>query len=188
MILVGFGASSMEGAGDTAGGFFRRLEGCDATARYERRVNLGIGGNTTRDMLARAETAAALAPRDIIVLLGCNDVPRKNDDSKERRVPLAEYKINLQRILPTIKGEHSLFVSSFPVSSERTGVPADALSSYMAVALSIAAAAGYETWDLHGDLANSRLSSYYAPDGLHFNDAGHAMIASELAKRVAEWR
>lgn len=178
----------MEGVGDTAGGFFRRLEGCDASARYERRVNLGIGGNTTRDMLARAESATVLAPRDIIVLLGCNDVPRNDDDSEERRVPLVEYEANLRRLLPLIKGEHSLFISSYPVSTERTGVQADTLSAYMAGALSIAEAVGYETWDLHGDLMNSDLSPYYAPDGLHFNDAGHAMIVSEVAKRIAEWR
>ena len=178
----------MEGATDTAGGFFHRLGDYDVTARYERRANLGIGGNTTRDMLERAETVTALTPRDIVVLLGCNDVPRNDDDSIEQRVPLEEYKINLRRLLPLIKGEHSLFVSSYPVSSEQTGVLGKTLSSYMAVALSIAATSGYETWDLHGDLASSDLSLYHAPDGLHFNDAGHAMIASELAKRIGEWR
>lgn len=177
----------MEGAGDSAGGFFHRLEGCDAIARYERRVNLGVGGNTTRDMLARAETAAVFVPRDIVVMLGCNDVPRKGDDSKDRRVPLAEYEINLRRILRQIKGEHSLFASSFPVSSERTGVQEETLSLYMAAALSIAADAGYETWDLYGELVDCDPARYYAPDGLHFNDAGHAMTASELAKRISKW-
>jgi len=188
MILVGFGASSMEGAGDTAGGFFRRLEDNDATARYERLVNLGIGGNTTRDMLARVETATAHTPRDIVVLLGCNDVPREDDENREQRVLLEEYEINLRRLLPLIKGKHSLFVSSFPVSSEQTGVQGKTLSEYMAVAQSIAATSGYETWDLHADLANSNLSLYYAPDGLHLNEAGHAMIARELATRIADWR
>ena len=48
--IIGFGASSMQGAGDSQGGWFARAETLSADKRL-RWINRGVGGNTTRDML-----------------------------------------------------------------------------------------------------------------------------------------
>src|SRR4051812_15814222 len=101
--LVGFGASTMQGAGDDPahGGAFRRLAALVPGAERQY-VNLGIGGNTTTDMLARVEACQAIVPRDVIVILGCNDLPRTPDGSPHRRTTLTAYAENLNHIFKAI--------------------------------------------------------------------------------------
>jgi lysophospholipase L1-like esterase len=52
----------------------------------------------------------------------------------------------------------------------------------MAAAKQSASAAGYDLWDLYEEL-RGRAEPYWATDGLHFNDAGHAFIASAFVER-----
>ncbi len=47
----------------------------------------------------------------------------------------------------------------------------------MAVARTVATECGFVVWDLYGELKGTDLFRYWAADGLHFNDDGHAMIA-----------
>lgn len=66
-----------------------------------RLVNMGIGGNTSRDLLARWETDInALNPDYIVVLIGINDVWRQFDSPAipERAVLPDEYEKNLNKI------------------------------------------------------------------------------------------
>src|SRR5471030_1936019 len=120
--ILGYGASTMEGVGDPKGGFFKRLQGMHPEIRW---VNLGVGGNTTRDMVARMSACQQQAPYDIVVQLGCNDFPREREAPNPRRTTLAEYTANLNTLLGTIRGERSLFVSSLRVSPDQTGVTWD---------------------------------------------------------------
>ena len=176
--LIGFGASSMHGAKDSQGGFFARLTKTLAIRSPDTRcVNLGVGGNTTREMLARADAALACTPRDMIVMLGCNDLPRDGDEHPAARTPLEEYAANLKTLLPKIKGERSLFISSFPVDAVRTGVRADVFAEYMAAAIDEAEQTGYQIWDLYAGFRAAPPTPFWHPDGLHFNDDGHAMLA-----------
>src|SRR5580698_5523192 len=98
--IVGLGASTMAGSGDSQGGFFKRVE-----QLYKQRhpqtqfVNLGVGGNTTRDMLDRMAAVKSIPTYDLIVLLGCNDLPRDNDQFPSSRTTLTEYSANLQAML-----------------------------------------------------------------------------------------
>lgn len=177
--LLGFGASSMQGVGDSQGGFFRRLE--QRTAGQYAVANAGIGGNTTRDMLQRLP-GLALPPDIVIVLLGCNDLPRERDAFPKNRVPLAEYRENLVKIFSALKAPRSLFISSFLPSEKLTGVSLDTFETYMAAATDLARQAGYAIWDLFHETHHAT-APLLAADGLHFNDAGHAFIAD----RVAEW-
>ena len=161
MYLIGFGASSMAGVGDAYGGFFRRLEDALGAARPELQfLNLGVSGNTTRDMLGRASAVPQTGGHDLIVLLGCNDVPRVNDATPHVRTTLGEYERNLCSLLPRIQGEFSLFVSSFPVCAARTGVSEEMLASYMEAAMTIAQDCGYEVWDLFRELQGSDIARY----------------------------
>ena len=172
--MVGFGASSMEGIGDDeGGGFFKRLR--PAFDHYGF-VNLGIGGNTTRDMLQRAGPLESYRPYDLIVLLGCNDYPRANDANPEVRTTLEEYAQNLSQLLPAIRGQRSLFITSFEVDPVRSGVSAATFERYISRAREIAAASGYEVLDLYRIIKDSG-RDYLAADGVHFNAEGHQVIA-----------
>lgn len=181
--IVGFGASSMQGIGDPGGGFFSRLPRQAALAGLPLQwKNHGIGGNTLKDMLDRAPATTALKPYDLIVILGCNDLPRTPDADPEKRSSPSEYQSRVRELLKTVRGERSLFITSFAVSREKTGVDPKLLESTMAGALAAAAALGYETWDLHSE-TKTDAARFWAEDGLHFNAAGHALIAD----RVAAW-
>ena len=178
--LVGFGASSMEGIGDDeGGGFFKRLQASFDQFRF---VNLGIGGNTTCDMLQRAGELAMYRPYDLIVLLGCNDYPRANDAAPEVRTALEDYAQNLSELLPAIRGQRSLFITSFEVDPIRSGVSAEMFERYISLAREIAVASGYEILDLYRIIKDSG-RDYLAADGVHFNAQGHQAIA-DLVKAV----
>jgi len=181
--VVGFGASTMQGVGDPEGGFLRRIaEEMRSGEPGTEFINAGVGGDTTRDMLGRLAGVVAANPFEAIVLLGCNDLPRDGDGAPQNRVSLDEYRENLQRILAGLKGERALFVSSFLPSPDRTGLSAETFENYMAAAVSLARAEGYEVWDLFAE-TRGRGAEFLADDGLHYNAAGHAFIA----ERVGGW-
>jgi lysophospholipase L1-like esterase len=175
----------MQGAGDqSGGGFLKRAEQlAKASHPGIRWINRGIGGNTTRDMLARVSTVTVHAPFDLVVVLGCNDMPRANDKSPKIRIELAEYAANLEGLFSRIKGGRSLFVTSFPVSQEKTGVAPETFEKYMSVAVAAAERHGYEIWDAYNELLG-KTDPYWADDGLHFNDAGHQMLAEAVVSRM----
>jgi lysophospholipase L1-like esterase len=118
--IVGFGASSVQGVRDPEGGFMARLTQALPRRPDIRLMNLGIGGHTTRDMLQRIPAVEAIAGREVVVLLGCNDVPRANDNSPARRTTLQEYAANLRAILPASRASAR---SSFPPSASASNGP-----------------------------------------------------------------
>lgn len=177
--LLGFGASSMQGVGDSRGGFLRRLE-LRVAGQYSV-TNAGVGGNTTRDMLQRLP-GLALPADAVIVLLGCNDLPRANDAFPQNRVTLAEYRENLDRLLSALKAPRSLFISSFFPAEHLTGIAPATFETYMTAATDLARETGYEIWDLFNETRHTT-APLLAADGMHFNDTGHAF----LADRVEEW-
>jgi len=118
------------------------------------------------------------------VLLGCNDVPRDRDLTPGIRPSLEEYRRNLDELLGLIRGEYSLFVTSFPVCAPRTGVRPEILTRYMEAALEVARDHEYEIWDLHGELGGAGAEPYLAADGKHFNELGHAMIAGRVTEKL----
>ncbi len=179
--IIGLGASSMQGVGDTQGGWFARAERL-AQDRKMRWINRGIGGNTTRDMLLRVTTVTVHSPHRLVVMLGCNDLPRKYDTQPDRRTLIEEYRNNLNALFPRIQGTQSLFITSFPVCTTRVTIGDEMFETYMAAAKKCAIDAGYEIWDLYEEL-RGKCEPYWATDGLHFNDAGHALIAQAFVER-----
>ena len=182
--LIGFGASSVEGVGDTQGGFFQRLERKLADAGRPREcLNQGKGGDTTRDMLARLDRVRPHLPGKVIVLLGSNDMPRDRDGAPANRVSLDTYVENLEQLLSVLGGPEAIFVSSFAVCSDRTGVQSVTFATYMKVALKIATRRGMMVWDLYAESLKWG-DRYLGEDGLHYNDAGHEMMAERLLVMV----
>lgn len=170
----------MQGAGDSQGGFLKRLSIHLLEKQFPVEVlNHGIGGQTTRDMLARLDIVQTLAPYDLVVILGCNDMPRNNDQNTGIRTTLDEYRTNLEKILGTIKGTRSLFISSFSVSEEKTGISPSLFDTYMGAAIDLARSFQYDIWDLYGE-TKGKTAHLLAADGVHFNDEGHALIAEKV--------
>lgn len=178
--ILGFGASSMQGTGDSNGGFLKRLElTLNRDSKKFNVVNLGIGGDTTREMLARIGEAGNYKPSCSIVLLGCNDLPREGDRMPERRTSLHEYEQNLKVIFQKLRCERSIFLTSFYVNE----IKEDLFVQYMEAAKRLAV--GYEIWDLFQD-SRSLLPGYLASDFAHFNEAGHQYICENLLKILAK--
>ncbi len=184
--IVGYGASTMQGVGDTRGGFFARMTRELAVSHPDWRLtNLGIGGNTTRDMLKRIDKVRLYEPFTSVIALGCNDLPRERDGNPQNRTTVEEYAANLQAMFKELHGKGSLFISSFPPDPVRTGVQVETMNTYMGLALSIARAYRFEVWDLYAEmLGNPVLPTYWATDGMHFNDVGHAFLAERTLKLI----
>lgn len=172
----------MGGARDSLGGFFFRIQ---HQSRLRGQAvefhNAGVGGETTRGMLARAERVALLKPYDIVILLGGNDVPRENDPNPGIRTSLEEYVENLGRLLSMLRGERSLFLSSFAVSERLTGVSGEKFSEYMSAAIQVARAAQYDVWDLHSE-TKPFISNFWSSDGTHVTDQGHQFIMEGVSR------
>lgn len=178
----------MAGVGDSQGGFFRRLE--DKYRAVESPLefcNEGRSGETVYDMLKRAVKVDVLRPYDIVVLLGCNDLPRENDATPERRSEKEDYARYLASLFYYLKGRRSLFVTSFLVSEEATGISPTLFGEYAGLARSLAYSSHFDICDLYADTKDS-VSQYWAEDGLHFNDAGHALIAEKVEAWLSEGR
>jgi lysophospholipase L1-like esterase len=178
--LIGFGASTAQGVGDSQGGFFKRLERKLAAAgRAHECLNFGIGGNTTVDMVARLDTLRPHLPARAILLLGSNDLPRDGDWEPSRRVGMADFKENMHKIFEMFAAGPTIFASSFQVS----WVTEASFRAYQEAALEMARARAFTIWDLHAESLQWG-GKYLCDDGIHYNDAGHELIAERLLPMV----
>lgn len=179
--LIGFGASTMEGVGDSQGGFFKRLqEKYRVAIPSVELINEGRGGETVYQMLKRAVKLDPARQFDVVVLLGCNDVPRANDATPDVRSGKEDYARYLASLFYYLKGRRSLFVTSPLVSEKQTGISPDLFGEYMGLAHSLAYSSHFDICDLYAE-TKENVSQYWAGDGLHLNDAGHALIAEKVA-------
>lgn len=184
--LIGFGASSVEGVGDSLGGFLRRLEAKLAQAgKPHEYLNYGIGGNTTRDMLARLDAVRPHLPSRAIVQLGSNDLPRERDENPAARTTLPEFSQNAETILRAFAGQKTIFVSSFAIDPVRTGIRSEAFAQYMKEAMEIAQSLHLTTLDFYAESLDFG-DKYLTEDGLHYNDAGHEIIAARLFSLISK--
>ena len=110
-----------EGLFDALGkGYVSMLDGL-LTARYPeyriRLVNMGVSGNTVRDLRARWHTdVLALEPNWLAIGIGINDVWRHfhSPNRPETHVPLAEYTQTLAELIDVIRPELSGLILMTP--------------------------------------------------------------------------
>jgi lysophospholipase L1-like esterase len=180
--ILGYGASTMQGVGDSKGGWFARITRAMATTHPTWKfVNLGVGGYTTREMLKQIDRVEQYRPFTSVIILGCNDLPRDRDTHFEKRTTVDEYSRNLDAFLPKLAGPGSLFISSFPPDAVTRGVQLTTMETYLGQAMRLARKHGFKIWDLLSEMKNNpALPGYWAPDGMHFNDTGHAMLAERV--------
>ena len=185
-----------EGLGTALGNGYPMLVDALLTSVYPemgvRCINMGISGNTVRDLKERWQSDVFdLKPDWLSILIGVNDVWRQYDQPRNPalHVPLDEYDRTLDdlvaRTLPAVKG----IVLMMPYYMEPLTGDAmrNTMDEYGGAVKKIAQKYGtllVDTQRLFDDLLAHMHSANIAWDRVHPNNAGHMTIARGLLKAL----
>ena len=134
-------------------GFVRLIDSCLAAEYPERKihtVNMGISGNTSRDLLARWETDVnALKPDWVVLCIGFNDVWRQFDSPaiSEWAVSPQEYANNLRRMAENTKAK-MIWMTPYYLESNTEDAMRKRMDEYGGIMKKIAAEKGIPCIDL----------------------------------------
>lgn len=136
--------------------------------------NLGVGGNTTDDLVARLDAVVELHPDAIALLIGTNDLGTRK--SVEHLVRNVEYLlVTLRRGLP---GTRMLVQSIMPRGHEFAAQVQDANRHLRQFAPSVNAQY-LDLWPALA-LANGEIDPQFSEDRLHLNREGYERWLEEL--------
>lgn len=188
-----------EGEGNMGNGYARNVQALLDMKYPDRRIrviNMGISGNTSRDLRARWQTDAMdLKPDWVSVMIGINDIWRKYDQClhPEMKVDLDEYEKNLRWILettlPTVKGI-CLMPPCYMEQNHQDAMRADA-DRYREKVKDLAKEYGVLYADAQKDM--DEYFQYYPAvymswDRVHPNQVGHMILARALVNALGfEW-
>ena len=155
----------------------------------------GIQGGNTRNVLAHLDEWVISRDPDIVHLnAGLHDMARDPGPGPENRVPLDEYRANLERILQTLQrdtGAALVFALTTPVDLGRQlaiarGVnrTSEDVAAYNAAAREVAAGLGVAVNDLHAAVVEGGAGELLAEDGVHFTAAGDEVLGRAVAAAV----
>lgn len=159
------------GIDEECGGWVNRLKVQSwREGRGDHVFNLGLGGNTSRDMLARADIeiqARVNHVKNIIFSTGTNDM--------NLRMPLTEFQANLAQLgaIAAGYGMKVYFMGLFLRTDQGT---AEDTAAYDAVIREVCASGGY-TYIPTADVINAD----DLVDGCHPNAQGHAKLCARAA-------
>lgn len=145
-------------------------------------INAGIPGDTTVDGLKRlGNHVTTYQPEVVTVFFGANDVALHN------QVSLADYQINLRKIIEAI-GPEKVILLTTPFASQRNQSldrPLEAIESYTIAALELATELQLPVINLlEVMLASPEPENYLQADGLHFSAAGYDMLSREINQAI----
>lgn len=151
--------------------------------RIHRCVNTGIGGNTSRDLLARFEDDAALHhPHIAIITIG------GNDSNPDRRLGAEEFTENLRKLHALFKkiGCAAVFQTYYAPDPARNGDLSN-FHKYMDIVRGVAKESGSGLIDQlrRWEAFRKAFPNRYLPlmeDGFHLNRRGNAVMGLELAR------
>lgn len=164
-------------------------------------VNRGIGGNTTEAILFRLDEVIRLNPKNIILMIGVNDISRGVDEEEI----LDNYRQILDRIQNALPGIRIFTLSVLPVRDNfdlrRLAIntaywmtfvrPYDMNPSIIALNQKISVIsedAGVTYFDIHSyfleDKGDLQLNSSLAVDNVHLNEKGYALLTQLLRERI----
>ena len=155
----------------------------------------GIQGGNTRNVLAHLDEWVICRDPDIVHLnAGLHDMARDPGPGPENRVPLDEYRANLERILQTLQRQTRaalVLALTTPVDLGRQlaiakGVnrTAEDVAAYNAAAREVAAGRGVAVNDLHAAVVEAGADELLDEDGVHFTAAGSEVLGRAVAAAV----
>jgi lysophospholipase L1-like esterase len=155
-------------------------------------VNMGVGGNTVRDLESRWKTdALALKPDWLSVMIGINDVWRHFDSKMDPglHVPPEEYARTLERLVraaqPKVRG--LVLMTPFFVEPDRAELMRAMADRYGAIVRRIAERhrAIFVDTQAAMDAALREIHPMsLAMDRVHVNQAGHMILARAFLQAV----
>lgn len=157
---------------------------------HVRVTNSGIGGNTSRDLLARFQRDVVdLKPDWVSICIGINDVWRQFDSPAmpDQCVLPDEYEQNVEKMIEMVKGSvKGIFILTPYYMEPNTADPMRArMDEYCAVCKRLAEKHGCIFVDfqkLYADYCNVRHPAYIAWDRVHPNQIGATLMAREFLK------
>ncbi|MCX6803800.1 MAG: SGNH/GDSL hydrolase family protein [Candidatus Diapherotrites archaeon] len=188
-----FGASTAFGYGDNEkGGWAERLKLCLREKGKGIVFNLGISGQTTKDVLKRIENESApRKPKVIIIQVGDNDAIFLKKENKNK-VPLEEFSKNLTELLKKAKviTKNVVVLSTKKVLEEKMcPAPWDKNVYYYNKEMEKYASEIKRETEKHAceyvDILNLLEEKDYF-DGLHPNYSGHDKIFEKVKQKLEE--
>lgn len=195
MRVLVFGDSITQGYWDTEGGWvdklrkhYDELQVQDFDKDQPTVFNLGISADTSRNVLARAETEIKARTRHnippiVIVQIGIND---SCAEPSGNMVPLEEYGTNLGKIIELLRpiSTKIIFVGlsacdeakTTPVSWGALHYTNKSIKLYEDQMKTVAEAAGIPFVPVLDEFTKAMQTNELLPDGLHPNNEGHAVI------------
>jgi lysophospholipase L1-like esterase len=159
-------------------------------------VNMGISGNTTRDLKNRWQTDVLdLKPDWLSIMIGANDVWRQYDSPRqtEKHVLIEEYEQNLTELITTTKPllKGLVLLTPYYIESNKQDAMRATMDKYSAVVKKLAAAHGAVLVDTQA--AFDDVLKYYYPatinwDRVHPNMTGAAVISRAFLNAIGfDW-
>ena len=181
-----------EGLFDNVGrSYVRIVENMLAAVYPERRIrvtNSGVGGNTSRDLLARFDRdVTSLAPDWVSICIGINDVWRQFDTPAmfDYQVMPDEYESNLKKMILAVKEKvKGIFIlSPYYMEPNRLDPMRARMDEYVEICRKLSEKHGCVFVDfqkLYEDYCKVRHSTYIAWDRIHPNQVGATLMAREF--------
>jgi lysophospholipase L1-like esterase len=141
-------------------------------------VNLGVGGDTTEQVLERLHEVVEKKPSTVVVMVGTNDLAwRRSVEQIVRNVESILWR--LHRELPEAR---VLVQSVLPRDRDLADRVRD-INIHVRQFSPTVKAEWVDLWPVFAD-ADGELSSKYSDDGLHLTEAGYEAWAEELRKHL----
>ncbi|GIF46259.1 lysophospholipase L1-like esterase [Asanoa ferruginea] len=178
IVFAGDSITDCDRRADPAGlgdGYVRLV--ADALGGAARVVNVGISGNSARDLRDRWKTdVLAEQPSLVSVLVGINDTWRRYDSGTVTTA--AEFESNYRALLTSLAGVRIVLIEPFllPVRDEQVAWRED-LDPKVAVVRALAAEFGAVLVPADTALAAAGAAADVAPDGIHPSAWGHELLA-----------
>lgn len=159
-------------------------------------INAGVGGNTSRQGLARIEKdVLSHKPDAVVVFFGTND---NRHDAPKVFVPLPEYEDNLTKIIDACRGVNAkVILGTLPpidpgpyfkrhkkADFDAAGGLEKLVAQYRDAASKVGKTKKVPVVDLNTLLAKD--TSWRNPDGVHPNEEGNKVIAKQFVASVAK--
>ena len=146
-------------------------------------VNRGIGGDTTKGVLARLDEVIALKPRAVFLMIGVNDITRN--------IPKETSVDNLRAILTRLERADIKTFAAYvlPVARQRKKHNDSVSALNVAFADVLAEHPSTQVIDLRPLVRNADgyLRDDLSYDGLHLDAAGYALWRDVIAPHVAQY-